>query len=155
MRAVVQRVKKARVEVSGETVGQIGIGLCVFIGVGARDDESSARALAEKIVGLRIFENEDRRMNLSVREVNGSVLFVSQFTLFGDCRKGRRPSFGDAMEPIRAEQLFGACVEVARSSGIEVQTGRFQTEMLVDLVNDGPVTILLDTEGSWSSASRK
>lgn len=146
MRAVVQRTKRAEVRVEGEVVGAIEAGLCVLVGVGQADDEAAARALAEKVAGLRIFEDEAGKMNLSVRDVGGAVLAVSQFTLWGDARKGKRPSFVLAREPVAAARLFDAFCEHLRVLGLEVQTGRFGAHMEVDLINDGPVTLLLDTE---------
>jgi D-tyrosyl-tRNA(Tyr) deacylase len=146
MRAVVQRVTRAKVSVSGEIVGQIAAGLCVFVGVGREDTETDADALADKVVGLRVFEDDQGKMNKSLPEARGSLLAVSQFTLFGDARKGKRPSFGDAMEPVRAQELFERFCARSRSQGAAVETGRFRAEMLVELVNDGPVTLLVDTK---------
>lgn len=145
MRAVVQRVSKARVEVDGELVGAIGPGLCVLVGVGQGDSESDAAALADKCVGLRIFEDKDGKMNLDLRQVGGELLAVSQFTLLGDARKGRRPSFSQAMPPEPAKLLFEAFCTACRRAGVGVQTGRFRAHMELELVNSGPVTILLDT----------
>jgi len=145
MRAVVQRVSRASVRVGDEVVGEIGPGLCVLVGVAQGDAEADAAALAEKVVGLRIFEDEAGKMNRDLLEVGGAILAVSQFTLLGDARKGRRPSFVDAMEPGRAAELFSRFCEEARARGARVQTGRFRAHMQVELVNDGPVTILLDT----------
>jgi D-aminoacyl-tRNA deacylase len=145
MRAVVQRVTEARVTVEAELTGEIGGGLCVLVGVGKGDTEKSATALADKVVNLRIFEDEAGKMNQSLREVGGALLAVSQFTLYGDASKGRRPSFADAMEPGRAEQLFESFCAACRSSGVVVATGRFRTHMSVSLVNDGPVTLILET----------
>lgn len=146
MRAVVQRVTRAEVRVGGEPVGSIGAGLCVLVAVGAADDLGHAQKLAEKVVNLRIFEDAAGKMNRSLKEVGGALLAVSQFTLFGDVRKGLRPSFSSAREPGEAEPLFEAFCAAARALGVIVQTGRFRTDMQVELVNDGPVTILLDTE---------
>lgn len=140
-----QRVTRARVEVSGELVGTIERGLCVFVGVAADDSGADADALAEKIVGLRVFEDAAGKMNLALAEVGGRLLAVSQFTLLGDVRRGRRPSFSLAMDPGGAEPLFERFVGRARLLGLEVATGRFRTEMQVSLVNDGPVTLLVDT----------
>ncbi len=145
MRAVVQRVSSASVEVGGQTVGEIGPGLMVLLGVGRQDGETDSAYLADKIAGLRIFEDEDGKMNLSVAEAGGSILAVSQFTLYGDCRKGRRPGFSDAAPPEQANELYERCVFFLRGKGIEVATGIFQAEMKVSLVNDGPVTMLLDS----------
>ncbi len=145
MRAVVQRVSRARVTVSGEISGQIGKGLLVLLGVGAADTEAGARYLADKITRLRIFEDENGKMNRSVIEVEGQVLAVSQFTLYGDVRRGRRPSFDDAAPPQRARELYEIFVAAVRSEGLRCETGRFQEMMQVELVNEGPVTILLDS----------
>jgi D-tyrosyl-tRNA(Tyr) deacylase len=149
MRAVVQRVLQAAVSIGDESVGQVNAGLCVFVGVGQGDDEAAARTLAEKLTNLRVFEDEEGKMNRSVLDVGGSLLLVSQFTLFGDVRKGRRPSFASAMEPVRAATLFETVVSECRSRGVPVETGRFRAEMRVSLVNDGPVTILIDTERAF------
>ena len=146
MRACIQRVTEASVVVDGETTGRIGRGLVVLLGVGKGDGRPEVDFLADKIVGLRIFEDEAGKMNRSLAEVGGAMLVVSQFTLYGDARKGRRPSFIDAAPPELAEQLYEAFVDRARSQGIEVATGVFRAHMGVSLVNDGPVTIWLDTE---------
>lgn len=146
MRAVVQRVTNAKVEVEGAIVGSITNGLCVLVGVGKDDGESDAESLADKVVGLRIFEDADGKMNQSVLEVGGSVLAISQFTLYGDVRKGKRPSFTDAMEPGRANQLFEHFCGHVQKLGAAVETGKFRAHMLVSLANDGPVTIMLDTK---------
>jgi D-tyrosyl-tRNA(Tyr) deacylase len=145
MRAVVQRVSEARVSVGQETVGEIGRGLLVLLGVGEGDQESDAHYLAEKVAGLRIFEDAEGKMNLSVGDVGGSVLVVSQFTLYGDCRKGRRPSFTDAAPPERADDLYQVFARRLSDLGVPTATGRFQAKMAVSLTNDGPVTMLLDT----------
>jgi D-aminoacyl-tRNA deacylase len=145
MRAVIQRVSSAKVTVEGEVAGQIARGLLVLVGVTATDTESDADYLADKIAGLRIFEDADGKMNLSVAEIHGSILAVSQFTLYGDARKGRRPSFDSAARPEQAKQLYDYFVEKIRAAGLPCETGRFQAEMQVELVNDGPVTILLDS----------
>lgn len=145
MRACVQRVSRAQVTVGGEVCGQIGRGLLVLLGVTHEDRESDARWLADKLAGLRIFEDEAEKMNLGLADVGGAMLVVSQFTLFGDCRKGRRPSFTGAAPPELAEQLYEVFVDAVRTHGIEVATGRFREHMEVELVNDGPVTLLLDT----------
>jgi D-aminoacyl-tRNA deacylase len=149
MRAVVQRVSRARVDVSGRTVGEIGRGLLVFLGVGHGDSEKDAEFLANKIVHLRIFSDEQGLMNRSVIEVEGHVLVVSQFTLWGDCQKGRRPSFTRAAPPDRARALYEDFVRHIRGKGLAVATGEFQEMMDVHLVNDGPVTMLIDTEKSF------
>ncbi len=149
MRAVVQRVERAHVSVEGERVGAVEPGLCVLVGVARDDTQADAAALAGKVAGVRIFEDSEGRMNLGVAEVGGAVLAVSQFTLLGDMRKGKRPSFGDAMEPAGAEQLFELFCERVRGHGLRVETGRFRTHMKVELVNDGPVTILIDTKKTF------
>ena len=146
MRTVVQRVSSARVEVDGEVVGAIDRGLLVLLGVGQGDGEKQAQWLAEKIAGLRIFEDDAGKMNMSVQDIGGSILVVSQFTLYGDCRKGRRPSFTEAAPPDLADKLYQVFVSHLRTLGIPVETGVFQAHMDVHPVNDGPVTILLDTE---------
>ena len=146
MRAVIQRVSSARVEVNGEVTGSIGRGLLVLLGVGRGDSEKQAAWLAEKIGGLRIFEDDAGKMNLSMQDVGGSALVVSQFTLLGDCRRGRRPSFTEAAPPDEADRLYQEFVARLRALGIPVATGVFQAHMDVHLVNDGPVTILLDTD---------
>ncbi len=146
MRAVVQRVKQARVTVAGETAGEIGPGLLVLLGVGQNDNEAAADYLANKITGLRIFEDESGRMNRAVGEIGGAVLVVSQFTLYGDVRRGKRPSFDAAARPELARHLYEYFVERIRAAGLRCETGRFQEMMDVELVNDGPVTILLDSE---------
>ncbi len=145
MKAVVQRVSSARVEVDGERVGAIDAGLLVLLGVADGDTEDDARWMAEKIVSLRIFEDEDGKMNLSLADVGGSLLAVSQFTLLGDCRKGRRPSFVKAARPELAEELYERFVRVVAERAIPTAKGRFQTHMAVSLVNDGPVTILVES----------
>lgn len=145
MRAVVQRVAEARVDVDGRTVGAIGRGLLVLLGVGEGDGEQDLAYLAEKTAGLRIFEDEQGKMNLSVADVGGAVLVVSQFTLYGDCRKGRRPSFTPAAAPETANRLYEEFVLRLRAAGLEVATGVFQAHMRVHLLNDGPVTLLLDS----------
>lgn len=146
MRAVVQRVSDARVDVGSETVAQIGRGLLVLVGVGREDREADAPELAKRIVHLRIFPDDEGKMNRSLCDTRGSVLLVSQFTLFGDARKGRRPYFGDAATPEIAEPLIEKVAREIAELGVEVQCGRFQAHMQVSLTNDGPVTILLDTQ---------
>ena len=146
MRAVVQRVGRATVKVGDEITGEIGKGLLVLLGVGQEDGEGDADYLAEKVAGLRIFEDEAGKMNLSVGEIGGAVLAVSQFTLFGDVRRGKRPSFDAAARPERARELYEAFVEQVRALGLHCETGRFQEMMEVELVNRGPVTILLDSK---------
>ena len=145
MRAVVQRVSCARVSVSGETTGAIGLGLLVLVGVGAGDTRAEADYLAEKTIGLRIFEDAGGKMNLSVADVGGALLVVSQFTLYGDARRGKRPSFDAAAPPEWARELYEYFVERVRAAGLRCETGRFQETMQVELVNEGPVTILLDS----------
>ncbi len=145
MRACIQRVARARVVVEGEVTGEIGRGLLVLLGVAGTDTEAELTWLADKIVGLRIFEDEAGKMNLSLAEVGGAMLVVSQFTLYGDCRKGRRPSFIDAAPPEMAEAMYEHFVAHVGKSGIPTATGRFRTNMAVELTNDGPVTIWLDT----------
>ncbi|MBS1852208.1 MAG: D-tyrosyl-tRNA(Tyr) deacylase [Acidobacteria bacterium] len=145
MRAVIQRVRRAQVTVDGEITGAIGAGLLVLLGVGGEDAESDADYLAEKISGLRIFEDANGKMNLSLLDVGGALLVVSQFTLYGDVRKGKRPSFDAAAPPQKARELYEYFVQKVRGAGTACETGRFQAEMQVELVNDGPVTILLDS----------
>jgi D-aminoacyl-tRNA deacylase len=145
MRAVVQRVSRAKVTVNAWTTGEIGMGLLVLLGVGHDDTETDATYLAEKIAGLRIFEDHDGKMNRSVLDVGGSVLAVSQFTLYGDVRRGKRPSFDAAAPPDNARRLYELFVECMRATGLRCETGRFQEMMQVELVNEGPVTILLDS----------
>ncbi len=146
MRAVVQRVKRAAVRVDGSVVGSIGPGLLVLVGIGKTDSGMDLQNLAEKIVNLRVFEDEHGKMNRSLLEMGGQVLCVSQFTLYGDCRKGRRPSYDRAAGPDMAQRLYDDFVKALRSFGIVVATGQFQAMMEVELVNDGPVTLLLDSE---------
>ena len=144
MRAVIQRVKRAKVTVAGEITGEIGVGLLVLLGVGREDDEAAADYLAAKTVGLRVFEDGEGKMNLAVTDIGGAVLVVSQFTLYGDVRKGKRPSFDDAARPETARALYEYFVGRIRDAGVRCETGRFQEMMDVELVNDGPVTILMD-----------
>lgn len=146
MRAVVQRVSRASVTVNGEVTGQIEQGFLVLLGVGEDDTQDDVIYLAQKTVGLRVFEDADGKMNLALAEVNGKMLVVSQFTLLGDCRKGRRPSFVNAARPEQADELYQSFVAEVKGHGIEVQTGRFQQHMDVELVNDGPITLLLDSK---------
>jgi len=146
VRAVVQRVSKGRVTVENEVVGDIGPGLVVLLGVGHEDTIEDARYLADKIANLRIFEDPEGKMNLSVMDTGGAVLAVSQFTLMGDCRKGRRPGFSDAAAAEPAERLYEDFVASLRGAGVPVNTGRFQTTMLVEIHNHGPVTMLLDSK---------
>jgi D-aminoacyl-tRNA deacylase len=146
MRAVVQRVTRAEVRVEGEVLGRIERGLCVLVGAATDDTDDDARALVDKITGLRVFADDAGQMNRSLVEVGGGLLLVSQFTLLGDARKGRRPSFIDAMAPGPAEALYDRVVALARDTGLVIATGRFRADMQVELVNDGPVTILIDTK---------
>jgi D-tyrosyl-tRNA(Tyr) deacylase len=145
MRAVVQRVKESKVEVKGETVGAIGPGLLILLGVGEGDSKKDCTYLADKIAHLRIFPDEEGLMNLSLLDTGGAALVVSQFTLWGDCRKGRRPSFVKAARPEQANELYEQVVRLLKKKGLEVATGRFQEMMDVHLVNDGPVTLMLDS----------
>jgi D-tyrosyl-tRNA(Tyr) deacylase len=146
MRAVVQRVNKAEVRVDGRVVGAVRQGLVVLLGVGKDDTPEDAQSLADKILNLRIFDDPEGRMNLSLLDTKGQLLCVSQFTLYGDCRKGRRPSYDQAARPEVACGLYEAFAAAARAGGVTVQTGQFQAMMEVELVNDGPVTLLLDSE---------
>ena len=146
MRCVVQRVKHAEVSVNGEMVGSIQKGLLVFLGVGFEDRHADAEYLVGKVVNLRIFEDEHKKMNRALTDTDGEMLVVSQFTLFGDCRKGRRPSFGAAADPQKAQELYDYFVAYARARGIVTETGTFQAMMDVTLTNDGPVTILIDSK---------
>lgn len=146
MRCVVQRVTRASVRVDEKVVGQIGAGLLVLWGIGENDGPNDLEWMVDKVTGLRIFEDEDGKMNRSIVDVNGEILMVSQFTLYGDCRKGKRPSFSTAAPPEEAKILFDQAVEKMRNCGLHVETGIFQAEMQVELVNDGPVTLLLDSE---------
>ena len=149
MRAVVQRVTEARVEVAGKAVGEIGAGLLVLLGVGRDDTRDDADYLADKTVNLRIFGDDEGKMNRSLSESGGAILVVSQFTLYGDVRRGRRPSYSEAAEPEKANQLYEYFVERVRSFGVKVETGIFQAMMKVSLTNDGPVTILLDSRKAF------
>jgi len=146
MRAVIQRVKRAEVRVNGKAVGSVGQGMVLLLGIGREDTQESAEWLADKIVNLRIFDDSQGRMNHSIAEAQGALLCVSQFTLYGDCRKGRRPSYDRAAPPEAANRLYEAFLGFVRTRGIHVQTGQFQAMMEVELVNDGPVTLLLDSE---------
>ena len=146
MRAVVQRISRCRVTVEGSSVGEIGAGLLVLLGVSKVDAEPAADYLVEKIIGLRIFEDAEGKMNLSVQEAGGALLVVSQFTLYGDVRRGKRPSFDNAARPEEARWLYEYFVAKVRAAGLRCETGRFQAMMEVELVNSGPVTILLDSE---------
>jgi D-tyrosyl-tRNA(Tyr) deacylase len=146
LRAVVQRVKNACVRISSDSRGKIGTGLLVFLGVEEEDSFKDVEYLADKIVNLRVFEDNNGKMNLTVKDIGGSLLVVSQFTLYGDCRKGRRPSFSQAASPEKANTLYEEFIKRARTHNISVETGVFQAHMEVELVNDGPVTMLLDSK---------
>jgi D-tyrosyl-tRNA(Tyr) deacylase len=149
MRAVVQRVSHAQVTVNDAVLGKVALGLCVFVGLGRGDSEEDALLLADKVVGLRIFEDHTQKMNLSLLEAGGALLVISQFTLFGDVRRGKRPSFSEALPPARAEALFDRFCAECRTRGAQVETGRFRAQMQVSLENDGPVTILIDTKRAF------
>jgi D-tyrosyl-tRNA(Tyr) deacylase len=149
MRAVVQRVRRASVEVDGSRIGHIGPGFLVLVGVAAGDSAEDADYLAQKVAELRVFQDAAGKMNLALAEAGGSVLAISQFTLLGDCRKGRRPSFSHAAGPDQAEPLFDRFVHALRSRRIRVESGRFGAEMQVELVNDGPVTLLVDSRRAF------
>ncbi len=146
MRAVVTRVKSASVTIDGQVTGEIGRGFLILLGVGPRDTEAHCKYLADKILGLRVFEDENGKMNLGLEQVGGSVLVVSQFTLYGNCRKGRRPSFTEAAPPALGNELYERFLELCREAGYPPQHGRFGADMRVASVNDGPVTLILDTE---------
>lgn len=146
MRAVVQRVSRAEVRVEGRVVGAIGRGLLVLVGIAREDTPETGKALAEKIAHLRVFDDDQGRMNRSLLEAGGAVLCVSQFTLYGDCRKGRRPSYDRAAPPAAAQTLYESFLVALRALGVQVETGEFRALMDVELVNDGPVTLLLDSE---------
>jgi D-tyrosyl-tRNA(Tyr) deacylase len=146
MRAVIQRVSEARVRIGDEVVGQVGPGLLVLLGVAKSDSGEKARWLADKIVSLRIFNDEEGKMNRDVAEIEGAILIVSQFTLYGDCSKGRRPSFIDAAPPEMAIPLYEAFINAIKAHGVPTQTGRFGAMMKVELINDGPVTLIIDTK---------
>lgn len=145
MRAVVQRVSSASVTVDGEIVGRIDRGFLVLLGVSQDDTQDDVVYTAQKVAGLRVFEDSEGKMNLALSDVGGAVLAVSQFTLYGDCRKGRRPSFVHAAEPMKADELYRGFVAELKGQGLSVETGRFQAQMDVELVNDGPVTLLIDS----------
>jgi len=149
MRAVIQRVKSARVEVAKRTIGKIGKGLLILLGIGNEDTKKDCEYLANKIANLRIFEDKKELMNFSLMDIEGSVLVVSQFTLWGDCRKGLRPSFAKAAKPEMAITLYAHFINFLRERGLEVATGEFQKVMDVHLINDGPVTILLDSSKTF------
>ena len=146
MRAVIQRVKHAQVNVGERVIGTIGAGMLVLLGIGKEDSTSTAAAMADKITHLRIFDDDQGHMNRPLADIGGAVLCVSQFTLYGDCRKGRRPSYDQAAPPELAKQIYEAFVDSLRAQGVPVETGQFQALMQVELVNDGPVTLLLDSD---------
>ncbi len=151
MKALLQRVSKASVSVAGEEVGRIGPGLVIFVGVAEGDTEKDAQYLMQKTINLRIFADNEHKFNLSVLDISGELLLVSQFTLIADSRKGRRPSFDSAARPEKAEELFNYTVGLAKESGLKVATGRFQQYMEVDILNDGPVTIMLDSREKFGN----
>ena len=155
MRAVLTRVKSASVAIDGETVGSIGQGFLILLGVGPEDTEETARFLAEKALKLRVFEDENQKMNLGLEQVGGQVLVVSQFTLYGNCRKGRRPSFTEAAPPELGNRLHEYFLECCTQLGYPPQHGRFGADMQVSSVNDGPVTLILDTEQLMDTPRRK
>lgn len=145
MRAVIQRVTEASVKVDGKITGEIGKGILIFLGVGEGDTEKDLKYIADKTIGLRIFSDENDKMNLSVQDIGGEILVVSQFTLYGDCRKGKRPSFSPSMEPVAAKRMYEEFIEYVSEQGIRTAHGIFGADMKVELLNDGPVTILLDS----------
>lgn len=147
MRAVIQRVLSSSVEVEGKTIGKIDEGLCILLGVTHYDTEKDTEWIVNKIIGLRIFEDDEGKLNRSLTDVGGSVLLVSQFTLYGDCRKGRRPSFVKAARPEMANDLYAKCCALFKDKGIHVETGQFQAYMKVSIINDGPVTLIIDSPG--------
>ena len=146
MRAVLTRVKSASVTIDGETVGKIGKGFLILLGIGPNDGEAQCRCLCEKALGLRVFEDENGKMNLGLEQVGGEVLVVSQFTLYGNCRKGRRPSFTDAAPPALGSAMYERFLQLCEEAGFPPQHGRFGADMQVESVNDGPVTLILDTD---------
>ncbi len=145
MRAVIQRVKEAKVEVNGQVTGRTGTGLLVYLGIGEEDEEKDAELIADKLAGLRIFQDQAGKMNLNIQEVGGQILLVSNFTLYGDCRKGRRPSFDQAGKPELANRLYETLCSLIETKGIDVQKGVFGEYMQVSSINDGPVTFLIDS----------
>ena len=146
MRAIIQRVTKGSVTVNNEIVGKVGKGFVVFLGVGQEDDEKDAQYISKKIANMRIFEDEEGKMNLSLKQVDGGVLAISQFTLYGDTRKGNRPSFVEAAPLEQANRLYEYCIDLIREEGIQTESGIFQADMLVEIHNDGPVTIFIDSK---------
>ena len=149
MRAILQRVLNASVKVDGKTIGEIEKGLLVFLGVGEGDTEKDLKYIADKCIGLRIFSDEEDKMNLSLTDVGGQMLVISQFTLYGDCRKGRRPSFTSSMEPIKAKEMYESFIKYIEQSGVKTEHGEFGADMKVELINDGPVTLMLDSTKSF------
>lgn len=149
MRAVVQRVKSSKVVVEDKVVGKIGMGFNVLLGVEDKDEEKDLKYLVDKIVNLRVFEDSEGKMNLSIKDVGGEILAISQFTLLGDCRKGRRPSFIGAARPDEAKKYYDKFIEMIKIENIKVESGIFQAEMMVEINNDGPVTILLDSKKTF------
>ena len=145
MKAVLQRVSQARVTVAGATIGHINAGLLALVAISRQDDENDLRWMARKIAELRVFDDDDGKLNLSLQDVCGQLLIVSQFTLYGNCRKGRRPSYSEAAPPAEAEAMYHRFVEIMQAVVPDVQTGKFQAEMQVDLTNDGPITLILDS----------
>jgi len=145
MRAIIQRVSEAKATFEGEVIGEIKTGLCVLLGVKVGDTEKESAWIAEKLVNLRVFEDETEKLNRSLIDIQGEMLLVSQFTVYGDCRKGRRPSFSDAAPPGEAKRLYELTIEKVASYGIPVKTGMFQTHMVIGIANDGPVTLVLET----------
>lgn len=155
MKAVIQRVKKASVKVNGELISQISQGLLIFLGIGKEDKEEDIKILADKITDLRIFSDENGKMNLSIKEINGNILVVSQFTLFADCRRGKRPDFTEAADKEKALDYYKKFVEYLKNKIGRIEEGIFQAYMEVELINDGPVTIILDTEDLKKPRRRK
>jgi D-tyrosyl-tRNA(Tyr) deacylase len=149
MRAIVQRVSSARVEVAGQTIGAIGPGLCCFVGAGASDTDADMQYMVRKVVSLRVFRDDTGKMSKSVKEIDGEVLLISQFTVYGDVRRGRRPSFTRAMAPEQARETFARFVERVRAAGVRVATGQFAADMRVVVDNDGPVSVLIDSQKTF------
>ncbi|MCL1941312.1 MAG: D-aminoacyl-tRNA deacylase [Synergistaceae bacterium] len=145
MRAIVQKVRDARATFQGEVLGEIKSGLCVLMGIKTGDTEKESEWMAEKLVNLRVFEDEAEKLNLSLLDVKGEMLLISQFTVYGDCRKGRRPSFTEAAPPENAKKLYEMTIEKIKNYGVPVKTGMFQTHMVIELANDGPVTLIIET----------
>ncbi|WP_315108246.1 D-aminoacyl-tRNA deacylase [Clostridium intestinale] len=149
MRAVVQRVKRSSVKVNGETIGEISKGINVLVGITKDDNDEDLKYIKEKIFNLRIFSDENDKMNLSVKDVKGELLIISQFTLYGDARKGRRPSFIEALGGEEAVKLYNDFIELCKTEGLKIQTGEFGADMEVEIINDGPVTLLLDSKKNF------